>query len=424
MTTVLAFTTVLLSILLFFAGAALWSINKLRRGEWKTLDTQDSRSERFPEMVARLTLSAISEGNAVSLVQNGAFFDALSEAIGQASESVHFETFLWKTGKLSARVVDTFATAARRGIEVRMILDAEGCKKMEKTEREALRSAGVKLCFFHPRTWRNIGTYNARDHRKMAVIDSRLAFAGGHCVTDEWMGDAEDRDHYRDISARMEGPIVSEMQSAFAENWTEVTGRLLAGEKYFPRLEPAGEARAHLAYVNVERRVSAVKALHVLAIASAQESILLQNPYFLPDDGATTALLRAVKRGVRVRVMTPTFAATDNKLVLHAMRSGLRPLLEGGVEVQGYDHTLLHQKVLTVDGHWSVVGSTNFDFRSFEINDEVSVSVFDEGLAAELEATFERDLAHCEPYTLAMLDQRSAKDRILDRLAWIVREQL
>tara|TARA_B100001750_G_scaffold33490_1_gene23375 strand:+ start:550 stop:1824 length:1275 start_codon:yes stop_codon:yes gene_type:complete len=423
-TTALAISTAILAILLFFAVSAIWSMTHLRRGQWKTLDTQDSRGERFGEMVARLTLSCMTEGNAVELFQNGAFFDRLEEAIGAADQSVHFETFLWKTGELSARLVRSFVAAAERGVEVRMILDGEGGKKMSETERQTLRDAGVMLCFFNPRSWRNIGTYNARDHRKMVVVDSRLAFVGGHCVTDEWQGDAQDRKHYRDITAQVRGPVVGELQAAFTENWTEVTGKLLAGEKYFPDLEPVGDARAHLAYVNVQRRVSAVKALHILAIASAQESVTIQNPYFLPDEGARTALLRAVERGVRVRVMTPTIDATDNGLVLHAMRSGLRPLLEGGVEIYGYDRTLLHQKVLTVDGHWSLVGSTNFDFRSFEINDEISVSLFDEDLAAELVRTFEEDLAHCHRYTLAMLEKRTVVDRSLDRLAWVAREQL
>ena len=416
--------SLVLGVALFFAVAAIWSMTKLRRGEWETLDTQDSRGERFPELVARLSLSSISEGTAAEVLQNGAFFDALRGAIDEASHSVHFETFLWKSGELSARLVETFCAAARRGVEVRVILDGEGSKAMSDDERERLREAGVHLATFHPRSWRNIGTYNARDHRKLAVLDGALAFVGGHCVTDEWMGEAQDREHYRDISVRIEGPIVNELQAAFAENWTEVTGRLLAGEVYFPRLQPAGDARAHLAYVNVERRISAVKSLHILAIAAAQESITIQNPYFLPDEGARTALLRAVERGVRVRVMTPTIEATDNKLVLHAMRSGLRSLLVGGVEIYGYDHTLLHQKVMTVDGHWSVVGSTNFDFRSFEINDEISVSLFDEALTEELESIFEADLAHCERYTVAELDERSAGTRTLDRLAWVAREQL
>lgn len=421
----LSIACALLALALFFAVAIIWSTNRLRHGEWKTLDAQDSEGPRFPEMVAHLTLSLLSDGNALELLENGdAFFEAAREAIGAATESVHFETFLWKTGELSATLVAAFCERARAGVEVRMIVDGEGGKLMHEDERKQLRDAGVTLAFFHPRTWRNIGTYNARDHRKIMIVDSVVAFAGGHCITDAWGGNAQDRDHNRDMSVRMRGPIVGEVQGAFAENWTEVTGRVLAGEKYFPKIEDAGDVRAHLAYVNTVRRVSAVKTLHVLAIAGAKRTLTIQNPYFIADDGSKLALIRAVERGVRVRVMTPTLAATDNGLPYRAMRYDLASLLNAGVEVYGYEKTLLHQKVLTVDGHWSLIGSTNFDFRSFEINDEVSVSVFDEAFAAQLEACFENDLAFCSPITCDEIEARGWVDRVKDRLAWGVREQL
>ncbi len=415
----------ILAFALFFAIGIIWSFNRLRKGKWDALDTQDSEGPRFPDMLARLTLSSLSDGNSIELLENGdAFFDATREAIAAAEQSVHFETFLWKTGELSATLVAAFCERARAGVEVRIIVDGEGGKLMHEDERSQLRDAGVTLCFFHPRTWRNIGTYNGRDHRKLMVVDSTVAFAGGHCVTDAWAGDAQDRDHNRDMSVRLRGPIVGEMQGAFTENWTEVTGHILAGEQYFPEQEEAGDVRAHLAYINTERRVSAVKTLHILAIAAAKRRLTIQNPYFIADDGSRRALIRAVKRGVQVRVMTPTLAATDNPLPYRAMRHGLAPLLDAGVEVYGYAKTLLHQKVLTVDGHWSVVGSTNFDCRSFEINDEVSVSVFDEEFAATLEACFESDLEWCSPITREEIDSRGWIDRIKDRLAWSVREQL
>jgi cardiolipin synthase len=291
-------------------------------------------------------------------------------------------------------------------------------------ERARLRDCGVQLAMFRPRTWRHIGTFNGRDHRKLAIVDGRTAFIGGHCVTDAWRGDAANHDEVRDTSAQVEGPLVAQMQRAFAENWTEVTGELLAAPKYFPDLQPVGDTAAFLAFINFEQRVSSVKTLHMLAASSAARTLLIQNPYFILDKGAQQTLLRTAERGTRIRVMTSSEKACDNQLVFHAMRHGLRPLLQAGIEVYLYDGCLLHQKLVIVDGHWSILGSTNFDFRSFEINEEVSMSIFDKKIAAELEAAFERDVERCYRFTEEHLDQRSVREWIADYLAWQVREQL
>lgn len=420
----LSIAVVLLAVLSLALGYVLWSRSRIQRGVWARLDPQDTSRDGFARMVAHLSLGSLVEGNAVTLLENGAFWDALRESIARAERSVHFETFLWKACELSASLVDAFCERARAGVDVRLIVDGEGGKLMSDDERERLRAAGVDLRLYRPRRFAHLGSYNGRDHRKLAVIDGRLAFVGGHCVTDEWTGDAQDREHFRDMTIRLEGPVVNHVQAAFSENWTEVSGRLLAGEDHFPGLDHVGEASVHLAYLGDARRVSAVKTLHVLAIESARESLLIMNPYFLPDDGAIEALGRATARGVRVRVMTPTLEATDNPLVVHAMMRELPRLLDAGLEVYGYDRTLLHQKVLSVDGCWSVVGSVNFDPRSFEINEEIAASVFDRALASKIEAAFDADVAHCVRYGLEHAEKRSVGSRLADHLAWGVRGQL
>lgn len=417
--------SLVLAALASLLALAIWSLTRKREGRWSKLAAQDSESASFPPMAAHLTLGSLSDGNGVRPLQNGdGFWPEILSNIRRAQHTVHFETFLWKTGALSAQLVEAFCERAGVGIEVRVLVDAEGGKRMDKHERERMAECGVKLSFYRPRKLEHLGTYNGRDHRKLLVVDSRDAYLGGHCVDDCWLGSAQDRNHYRDVSLHVRGPIVNQVQAGFAENWTEVTGQLLAGEGYFPEQPRSGGARAHLAFINTAQRVSSVKTLYVLAIASAKRTLLIQNPYFLPDTGARDALAAATKRGVRVRVMTPTFGATDAKLVLHAMRYRLRPLLEAGVEVLGYPQTLLHQKLLVVDGHWSIVGSTNFDYRSFEINDEVSVSVFDRQLAQQLEQTFENDSRSCKRYTVNDLEERSFWDRTRDLAAWHMRQQL
>src|SRR6478735_4238351 len=194
-----------------------------------------------------LTLGAAIPGNSVELLENGAFFDVLIERIRAAGQTVHFETFLWEEGKLGQRVADALSERARAGLQVRVMLDATGSSKVGKAARELMKDAGCRLVFFHERTFLNIGVLNDRDHRKLVVIDGREAFVGGHCVVDRWLGNAEDGQHYADISVRLHGPIVHSVQAAFSENWGAETGELFVGDDVFPKLEPAGDALIHAA---------------------------------------------------------------------------------------------------------------------------------------------------------------------------------
>jgi len=422
---VLSIVVFVLALAVTALAYVLWSTSRVPEGSWAALDAQDTRDPGFARMVAHLCLDQACDGNSVTLLQNGdGFWPALIDAIGAAESSVHFETFLWKTGELSGALVDAFVERARAGVEVRLIVDAEGGKRMTQAERARLREAGVELQLYRRASFEHLGSYNRRDHRKLAVIDGSVGFCGGHCVTDAWLGDAQDREHNRDLSVRLEGPIVGKLQAAFSENWTETSGELLAKPAYFPELGAAGDVTMHLAYLGDQRRVTAVKTLYVLAVEAAQERLDIMNPYFLPDERAEDALRRAVERGVRVRVMTPTEGATDNAAVLHAMMAVLPRLLDAGVEVYGYDRTLLHQKTIAVDGCWAIVGSVNFDARSFGINEEIAVSIFDPSLAVTLEEAFDADLEHCVDYSEVALRDRSLPDALTDRLAWGIRDQL
>ena len=299
------------------------------------------------------------------------------EEIDKARSSVHFETFLWKEGKLGSRLSAALIGRVRAGVDVRVLLDANGTRGMGKGVEQQLVRAGCKLRKFHRTTLANIGVLNERDHRKLAIIDGRVAFVGGHCIVDSWLAEEGAKERVMDVSVRLRGPIVHSMQSAFSENWVGQTGELFMGERVFPPLERAGDIAIHAAFVKPESSAPAVKILHHAAICCARRRIWIQNPYFLPEPAAIDALGAAVKRGVDVRVLMPSTSGSDNPMVQHAGHRNFEKLLRCGVRLIEYPTALLHQKIMTIDGLWCAVGTANFDDRSFEVNDEVSEAVLD-----------------------------------------------
>jgi cardiolipin synthase A/B len=337
---------------------------------------------------------------------------------------VHFETFLWKEGVLGQRVADALSEAARAGKQVRVLLDAEGSKEVGKAATRQMEEAGCRVVFFHEKTFLNIGVLNDRDHRKLVVIDGREAFVGGHCIVDTWLGDAQDSEHFGDISLRLGGPIVNSVQSAFSENWAGETGELFVGEDVFTNLEPAGDVLIHAAYAKPESSAPAVKILHHTAICLARKRIWIQNPYFIPEPEAIDAFGDAVSRGVDVRVLTPSTGGSDNPMVQHAGHRNFEKLLRCGVRLFEYPHTLLHQKVMTVDGVWSAVGSSNFDDRSFETNDEITLGICDAATAQRLDAVFEKYAPHCQEIELAAWCKRGLWHKLKDNAFYMLNEIL
>ncbi len=403
-------------------GVAIWSI-KRHKDPHLALESDQPLEDLIPS-ICGMALGMPIPGNAVEIFQNGAFFDALIEDIQGARHTVHFETFLWKDGKIGRRMADAFCAKAREGVTVRMVLDAVGCKKMGQDVQDRLRRAGCQLAIYHPRTLKNLGVIPERDHRKLAIIDGRLAWGGGHCVVDEWLGNAEDGHHVRDLSVRMRGPIVHAVQSAFGENWVEVTGKLFVGEHVFPKLDDAGEVEAHIASMKPEGSAPAVKILHHTIICCSRERLWIQNPYFIPEPDAIDAFAQAVKRGVDVRVMVPSAEASDMSIVQHAAHHTFQRLLDGGVRLFEYQRTLLHQKVMTVDGVWCCVGSSNFDDRSFETNDEITIGFKDKKLARQLEEIFTDDLKLCKELDAAGWKRRGLLHRAKDSALYLFNEVL
>lgn len=375
--------------------------------------------------LAALTHSALEPGNAIEVLQNGAqFFPAVERDILAARESIHIESFIWYDGRLATRLATLLAAKAKQGVAVRVLVDASGGRQLDGEEQAMLEDAGAKVAHFHPLRISNLGRINNRDHRKLIIIDGRIGYTGGFGIADEWLGDARHPKEYRDTGLRITGPVVNRLQGAFTENWIEETGEIPAGDRYFPKIPPAGTTVAHVAYTSPDGSVSAVQILHYLAIKTARREILIQNPYLLPDRQAIEALEEAVERGVQVQIMVPSDTVTDSAIVQHASHHHFGTLLKRGVRIHEYKRTLLHQKVIVIDGVWSCVGSTNFDDRSFQLNDELNIGVLDAAVARELRAAFFRDLRHTRERKLDEWSARSWWHKLTDGMAYLGRSQM
>ncbi len=399
----------------------VWSVKRRKRPH---LELEETHIENLVPSIAGLTQGTCVGGNHVELLQDGALWDRVFSDIDAAKETVNYETFLCKEGELTRRLAEALSRKAREGVQVRVLLDGSGGKNFGKQGMAEMKAAGVIVQKYHAMKIVNLGLLNNRDHRKIFVIDGKIGYVGGHCLTDNWLGTASDKTHFRDITARVQGRVVAQLQSAFTENWIEETGEVPGGTNFYPELERCGDMDAHIVWLSPAGSASTLKILHYMLIRMAKKRLTIQNPYFLPDPDARKALLDAVKRGVEVRIMIPSEHASDSPLVQHASHHHYGTLLKGGVKLFDYNRTLLHQKVLTVDGLCSSIGSTNFDDRSFEINDEVSLVVYDKGIARELEETFERDLkdateVHFEPWK-----HRPIPHKLRDFFSFLLNEQL
>ncbi len=384
--------------------------------------------ERYPNIaqalptIAGLTESCVYEGNSATVYQNGEIFAPIFADIAAAEHNVHLETFVWTTGELETRFVDALSERARAGVNVRVLIDCIGGKRANGAALERLRQSGAKLATYCKPHWWNFGRFNHRTHRKILVIDGRIGYAFGHGVEDRWLGEGDDPQHYRDTGVRLEGPVVHGLQAVFAQNWVEETHTLL-GHDSFPVLERAGDVSAHVVSSASADAVSSVAMLYTVAIAMAQREVLIQNPYFAPNDGVVELFAMMVERGVAVHLMVPG-EHTDSPFVRRAGCSLYTALLEAGVRLYEFEPTLLHQKIVIIDEIWSHVGSTNFDARSLALNEEVGIGLLDARIAMELKAAFKRDLRHCHEIKLQEWRRRPVFERAYERFAYLLHEQL
>jgi cardiolipin synthase len=415
---------VVASLVTAFACAVFFLLTRARGTPYLELDPDE-----YPEikdalpLVAGLTESCVHVGNSAAVLQNGAIFPAMLADIASAQHSVHLETFVWSAGKLETLFVDALSERARAGVNVRVLIDTIGASKASESELERLKRSGAKLSSYCKPHWWNLGRFNHRTHRKLLVVDGRIGYAFGHGIADQWLGNGTDPEHWRDTGVRFEGPVVHGLQAVFAQNWVEETHCLPAVGECFPVLDRAGDISAHVVSSASADAVSSVAMLYTVAIAMARREVLIQNPYFAPNDGVVELFAMMVRRGVKVHLMVPG-EHTDSPFVRRAGCNLYTALLEAGVQVYEFEPTLLHQKIVVVDDIWSHVGSTNFDARSLALNEEVGVGILDAGIAAQLKAAFMRDLRQCRVLKLEEWQRRPVFDRAFERFAYLVHEQL
>lgn len=384
----------------------------------------DSEDPQFARAMGSLLGPALAEGNRVTPLRNGdRIFPAMLEAIRGARRTISFETYIYWSGDIGREFALALAERARAGVAVHVLLDWVGAGKIDSELVATMETAGVVVVRYHPLRWYNLGRLNNRTHRKLLVVDGRVGFTGGVGIADEWKGDAQDPHHWRDSHFRVEGPVVAQMQAGFMDNWIETRAEVLHGEDYFPALEPVGPHCAQLFLSSSEGGSESVRLMYLMSIAAAGRSIRLANAYFVPDDLAVRLLVDARKRGVAVEIIVPG-KYIDFTVVRKASRARWGPLLEAGIEIYEYQPTMYHTKVMIVDEHWVSVGSTNFDSRSFRLNDEANLNVLDPDLAAELVDHFEEDKRRARRVTLESWLARPWQEKAKDRLAALIRSQL
>ena len=360
---------------------------------------------------------ALVGGNRTQALVNGeVFFADMLEAIRGARRTITFESYIWWSGEVGAAFTQALIERARAGVKVHLLFDALGSGKIDDRAVEAMKDAGVEVEKYNPWRLSTLARINNRTHRKILVLDGRVAYTGGAGIGDEWL-------EWRDTQFRIEGPVVAQVQAAFIENWIEVTGRVLHGEEYFPPLSPAGEQAAQFIVTSPGGGSESMQLMYLLSIAAATQSIRLSAAYFVPDDVEIRTLVAAAKRGVRVQIIVPG-KETDSPLVRRASRSTWGDLLRAGVEFYEYQPTFFHCKVMVVDELWVTLGSSNFDDRSFSVNDEANLNVHDRAFASEQARIFEEDLRSSRRVTYEQWRERPWTEKLWEATAGLFRSQL
>jgi len=363
-------------------------------------------------------------GNRVDTLLNGdEIFPAMLKAIREAKRTINFETYIYWKGDVGKQFADALSERARAGVKVHILLDWVGSQKMDEALLDEMRRAGVDIKKYHALKWFTLDRINNRTHRKLLVTDGRVGFTGGVGIADEWGGHAQDKDHWRDTHYRVEGPVVAHMQAAFNDNWLKVSGEVLDGDDYLPSHADAGPLTAQMFHSSPEGGSESMHLMYLLSVSAAAKTIDLSMAYFVPDDLALETIRAALKRGVRVRIIMPG-SKTDAKAVRSASRALWGDILAAGAEIYEYQPTMYHCKVLVVDGMWSSVGSTNFDNRSFRLNDEANLNVYDRDFAARQTADFEEDLKHARRITHEEWVNRPWTEKLKEHFFAIARWQM
>jgi cardiolipin synthase len=356
--------------------------------------TQTERADHLAPLdrtARRLTRRPAEGGNRVTMLRNGdEAYPALVAAIGQARTSIALSSYIFRADPAGMTIIDALAAAQARGVAVRVLIDGIGSGYFFAGAYRRLRRAGVPAArFLHSHLPWRMPFINLRTHKKILCIDGRLGFTGGLNIGQENLVAGagptphEPDDLVHDMHFRVEGPVVAQLTDAFAEDWVFTTGEALTGNAWFPAPEPVGALIARVVTSGPDQDLEKIEYLMLQAIGCAQQSIRVMTPYFLPDDRMLTALGLAAMRGVRVDVIVPQ--KSDHRVVDWAFRAQIGPLAATGAKIWRSPPPFEHSKLMTVDGLWSLIGSSNWDMRSFRLNFELNMEIYDPDLAARLD---------------------------------------
>jgi cardiolipin synthase len=418
--------TVLISVLatvlvVFFA-------QNLTTGEKRVKEKLEHRygihDPQFQRTMGVMLGPVILPGNRFATLLNGdEIFPSMLQAIKGAQKTITFETYIYWSGDIGKAFADALSQRARAGVKVHVLLDWLGSSKMDQALLAEMLDAGVQIRRYHEPQWYNLDKLNNRTHRKELIVDGRIGFTGGVGIAPEWTGHAQDPQHWRDSHFRAEGPVVAQMQAVFGDNWTKVTGEVLDGVDYFPALAAVGDGAGQMFASSPSGGSESMQLMYLLMITAAEHSIDLSSSYFVPDELSRDTLVAALRRGVRVRIITPG-PHIDSETVRRASRALWGDLLEAGAEIYEYQPTMFHCKVLVVDGLVASVGSTNFDERSFRLNDEASLNVYDAAFAAHQVEVFERDLKSSRRISIPEWRDRPLVEKVWEHAAALLGPQI
>ncbi len=386
-------------------------------------DLPDVHTPEFMAVLEAVTAGKMRAATSAEVLSNGEnFYKAELEAISAAKESVHLEAYIFQKGRVTKDFLDALTERARAGVEVRMVIDGIGSLTTRDRYFSDLREAGGEVCWYHPVRWHTLMRLNNRTHRELLIVDGKIGFIGGAGFGDHWLYAKKKHKRWRDTMVRVEGEVVAGLQSTFVENWLEASGELLAAKKYYPS---DAETKSQTLVISSTPSAGAstrARMLFQVLLATAEESIFVCSPYFLPDKSGRKMLANAAQRGVSVKIVVPGMKS-DHSLTRTSSRRLYGDLLRSGVEIYEYQPAMIHAKILLIDGRWSVVGSTNFDYRSFSINDEVNLAVCDHTLANRLTQDFMADIADSKKITLQEWKRRSIFEKAQEYLGWVLQKQ-
>lgn len=378
----------------------------------------------FVRAMAHLLGPPLVDGNRIQSLLNGDdIFPAMLAALRAAEKSITLETYIYWTGKIGSEFAEVLANRAAAGVRVHVLLDWIGSDKLDEDAIEHMRRAGVEVEKYRPLRWYNVSRLNNRTHRKILVVDGKVGFIGGAGIADEWLGHAQSPEHWRDTHFRVEGPVVADLQAGFLDNWMKTRPEVLNDGRYFPLLEPAGDALAQVFRSSPREGSNSARLMYLMSIAAARRRIRISASYFVPDDHCTEALVASANRGVEIEIVVPNHH-TDIPLARRASRARWGPLLKAGIAIYEFQPTMYHCKVMLVDDHWISVGSANFDNRSFRLNDEANLNVLDKSLAEKLAIQFSEDKSMSQRITLEGWQRRPFREKLVERASTVFRSQL